>query len=221
MLKRKILLLEDDELFAESLQDYLEEKEFLVDIAVDGEDALNKAYYNNYDIYLLDVNVPLVNGIDFLKLIRSGSDEKPAIFITSHTDKDTLIKGYKSGCDDYMRKPIDLEELYYRIKVLLKKSNHISTYKLNSNCFYSTEKRELVCNGKKVKLAIKVLKLLELLLENRSKVVTKEQIIYKLWSVHETYSEGSIRVYINKLKKILGNEKIENIKGLGYKLTIS
>jgi len=221
MLKRKILLLEDDKLFSETLQEYLEEKGFVVEIAYDGEEALNKTYYNNYDIYLLDINVPEVNGLDFLKLIRSSADEKPAIFITSHTDKETLIDGYKSGCDDYMRKPIDLEELYYRIKVLLKKSNHQLIFKLNDECIYDMDKREVICNEKRVNLSVKVINLLELFLENRGKVVTKEQIISRLWSINETYSDGSIRVYINKLKKILGKEKIKNIKGIGYKITDS
>ncbi len=221
MIKRKILLLEDDRLFSETLQEYLEEKGFVVEIAYDGEEALNKTYYNNYDIYLLDINVPEVNGLDFLKLVRNSADEKPAIFITSHTDKETLIDGYKSGCDDYMRKPIDLEELYYRIKVLLKKSNYQLIFKLNDDCIYDVDKREVICNQKRVKLSAKVLRLLELLLENRGKVVTKEQIISKLWSANETYSDGAIRVYINKLKKLLGKDRIENVKGIGYKLTES
>ena len=220
--KRKVLLLEDNTLFAESVQDYLEEKGFIVDIVLDGEKALQQSYFESYDIYLLDVNVPEINGVEFLKMLRRSGDNTPTIFITSHQDIDTLRKGYESGCDDYMKKPIDLEELLYRINVLLKKrknSNHIT--RLGDNCFYNFKERTIYCDNKPIKLPLKVINLLELFLENSSQVVTKEQIVYRLWSASDSYSDGSIRVYINKLKKILGKDKIENIKGIGYKLTIN
>jgi len=218
--KRKVLLLEDNALFAESVQDYLEENDFIVDIVKDGENALQQSYFESYDIYLLDVNVPEINGVDFLKMLRRSGDNTPTIFITSHQDIDTLRKGYESGCDDYMKKPIDLEELLYRINVLLKKrknTNHI--VKLNDNCFYNFKERTIYRDNEPVKLPLKVVNLLELFLENSSQVVTKEQIVYRLWSASEGHSDGSIRVYVNKLKNILGKDKIENIKGIGYKLT--
>ena len=217
----KILLLEDNALFAETLKDFLEEKEFDVDIANDGEEAINKSYFNNYDIYLLDINVPEVNGVDFLKMIRRSGDERPTIFITSHQDIDTLKKGYESGCDDYMKKPIDLEELLYRIEVLLRKRRVVkTTVMFDKDSFYDYKQRVLVIDGVSKKLPLKIIRLLELLLENEGQIVTKEQIVNRLWSSSSEYSEGSIRVYINKLKKILKKDMIENIKGIGYKLTI-
>ncbi len=217
---RKVLLLEDNILFAESVQDYLEEQGFLVDIVCDGEKALQQSYLVNYDIYLLDINVPEVNGIDFLKMIRSSGDNRASIFITSYQDRETLKAGYETGCDDYMKKPIDLEELLYRINVLLSRRKSVSTkVKLNKKCYYDFKQRAIFCDKKIVKLPLKVIQLLELFLENRSQIVTKEQIIYKLWSASDEYSDGSIRVYINKLKKILGKDKIINLKGVGYKLT--
>ncbi len=217
---RKVLLLEDNILFAESVQDYLEEQGFLVDIVCDGEKALQQSYLVNYDIYLLDINVPEVNGIDFLKMIRSSGDNRASIFITSYQDRETLKAGYETGCDDYMKKPIDLEELLYRINVLLSRRKSVSTkVKLNEKCYYDFKQRAIFCDKKIVKLPLKVIQLLELFLENRSQIVTKEQIIYKLWSASDEYSDGSIRVYINKLKKILGKDKIINLKGVGYKLT--
>ncbi len=217
---RKVLLLEDNILFAESVQDYLEEQGFLVDIVGDGEKALQQSYLVNYDIYLLDINVPEVNGIDFLKMIRSSGDNRASIFITSYQDRETLKVGYETGCDDYMKKPIDLEELLYRINVLLSRRKSTSAkVKLNEKCYYDFKQRAIFCDKKIVKLPLKVIQLLELFLENRSQIVTKEQIIYKLWSASDEYSDGSIRVYINKLKKILGKDKIINLKGIGYKLT--
>ena len=219
--KWKTLLLEDNTLFAETLKDFLEDEGFEVDIVSDGEEAINKSYYNNYDIYLLDINVPGINGVEFLKMIRRSGDERPTIFITSHQDIDTLKKGYESGCDDYMKKPIDLEELLYRMQVLLGKRRVVkTTVALNENSYYDYKQRIVVVDGKHIKLPLKTIKLLELFLENEGQIVTKEQIINRLWSSANEYSEGSIRVYINKLKKILEKEAIENIKGIGYKLTI-
>lgn len=217
----KTLLLEDNRLFAETLKDFLEDKGFDIDIVSDGEEAISKSYYNNYDIYLLDINVPRINGVEFLKMLRRSGDERPTIFITSHQDIQTLKMGYESGCDDYMKKPIDLEELLYRIEVLLGKRRAVKTTAiLSKNSFYDYKQRVVMVDGKPKKLPLKTIKLLELFLENKGQVVTKEQIINHLWSSANEYSEGSIRVYVNKLKKILNKDAIENIKGIGYKLTI-
>jgi DNA-binding response OmpR family regulator len=217
----KTLLLEDNALFAETLKDFLEENGFDVDIVNDGEEAVQKSYYTNYDIYLLDINVPCVNGVDFLKMIRRSGDERPTIFITSHQDIQTLKKGYESGCDDYMKKPIDLEELLYRMDVLLKKRRDIkTTVFLTKNCCYDFKNRVVLRENKPVKLPLKTIKLLELFIENEGQIVTKEQIINRLWSTSSQYSEGAIRVYIAKLKKLIEKDMIENIKGIGYKLTI-
>ncbi len=217
----KTLLLEDNRLFAETLKDFLEDKGFDIDIVSDGEEAISKSYYNNYDIYLLDINVPRINGVEFLKMLRRSGDERPTIFITSHQDIETLKMGYESGCDDYMKKPIDLEELLYRIEVLLGKRRAVKTTAiLGKNSFYDYKQRVVMVDGKPKKLPLKTIKLLELFLENKGQVVTKEQIINHLWSSANEYSEGSIRVYVNKLKKILNKDAIENIKGIGYKLTI-
>ncbi len=222
MEKRKVLLLEDNILFAQSIEDFLEEKNFIVDIATDGEKALQKSYFQSYDIYLLDINVPEINGIEFLKMLRKSGDERPTIFMTSYQDTNTLKKGYESGCDDYMKKPIDLEELFYRMITLLKKQKNLNcTVKLSENYQYNFKERVIYHKNKPLKLPLKVINLLELLLENNTQIVTKEQIIYKLWSISDAHSDGSIRVYINKLKNIIGKEKIENIKGIGYKLTIN
>jgi len=218
--KKKVLLLEDNLLFAQTLQEYLEDENFIVDISMDGEEALQKSYHTNYDLYLLDVKVPKINGMDFLKMLRDSGDERPAIFITSYQDLETLKRGYMLGCDDYMKKPIDLEELSYRIDVLLKNKNRLSAkMKLNDKYHYDFKQRTIFYGDTAIKVSMKVILLLELFLENRSKVVTKEQIIQKLWSSSDEYSDGSIRVYVNKIKNIIGKNSVENIKGIGYKLT--
>ncbi len=220
--KYKVLLLEDNKLFAETVKDFLEDEGYEIDIVADGEEAISKSYYTNYDIYLLDINVPFVNGVDFLKMLRRSGDERPTIFITSHQDIETLKRGYECGCDDYMKKPIDLQELLYRMQVLLRirKTIRNSIVKISKECKYDFKQRALICKNRVEKLPPKAIKLLELLLENEGEIVTKEQIVNRLWSSSSEYSEGSIRVYVNKLKKILKDGVIENIKGIGYKLCI-
>lgn len=214
-----ILLLEDDKLFAQSIEDFLEEEGFSVDIALDGEEALEKSYDKNYDLFLLDINVPKLNGLDFLKELRAINNNTPAIFLTSYKDKESLKKGFLSGADDFLSKPVDLDELILRIKSLLKRSNKaLDIVKLKNGLEFNPTTKRVYENGVDLNVPIKVIHLFELCLQNRQSFITKEMIVSKLWSCCEEYSEGSIRVYINNLKKILGKECLKNVKGLGYKV---
>lgn len=218
----KILILEDDTLFANTLEDFLTCEEFIVNIAKDGEEALNLNYDNNYDLYIFDINVPKINGLELLKLLRQNNDATPTIFLTSYKDKDTLKDAFLKGCDDYIKKPVDLDELLFRIKAILKRNKkEFKQIILGNNIFFNPISKRVFEDGVDVNLPIKVLEMLELFLENRNEIVTKDMIISKLWSTSQSYSEGSIRVYINQLKKLFKNkEAIVNIKGIGYKLEL-
>lgn len=215
----KILLLEDDELFASSLEDFLSDEGFKVDIAVDGEECLELNYERNYDLYIFDINVPKINGLELLDELRSAEDETPTIFLTSYKDKETLHKAFLKGADDYLKKPVDLEELLLRIKALLKRNKkHFENIRLNNSLTFNPITKRLYKDNQDLNLSIKLSELIELFVENRGEIVTKDMIISKLWSTQEEYSEGSIRVYINQVKKILGKDTISNIKGIGYKV---
>jgi len=215
----KILVLEDDELFCDSLEDFLDDEGFEVDIANDGEECLELNYSKNYDLYIFDINVPKINGLDLLAQLRASQDLTPTIFLTSYKDKDTLHQGFKNGCDDYVKKPVDLDELLFRIKALLKRNNKsFEMIKLTANFTFDSQNRRLFENDSDVKLPMKVAELLQLFIEEKNNIVTKDMIVSRLWSVEEEYSEGSIRVYINQLKKILGKDFITNLKGIGYKV---
>ena len=215
----KILVLEDDELFASTLEDFLEDEGFDVDIANDGEECLDLNYEKNYDLYIFDINVPKINGLDLLKQLRNCGDTTPSIFLTSYKDKDTLKEGFVNGCDDYIRKPVDLDELILRIKALLKRNKkQFDIVELNPTLTFNPDTKRVFENNVDLNLPVKITELLELFIENRGSIVTKEMIISKLWNVDEDYSEGSIRVYINQVKKLLGKESVLNIKGIGYKI---
>ena len=215
----KILILEDDELFCESLEDFLSEEGFEIDTAYNGEEALEKNYEKNYDLYLLDINVPKINGLDLLKELRQSGDETPSIFLTSYKDKETLHQGFLNGADDYLKKPVDLDELLLRIKSLLKRSGKQTTkITLTNGLVYNPQTKRITKDNNDLQLPSKVIDLFELCLENRNSIISKDMIIQRLWSTSEEYSEGSIRVYVNNLKKILDKDSIVNIKGVGYKI---
>lgn len=217
----KILILEDDELFLETLEDFLCDEGFEVRCAKDGEEVLDLCFDDKYDLYLLDINVPKINGIDLLRRIREADDTTPAIYLTSHKDKSMLTKGFLSGCDDYLKKPVDLDELLLRINSLLKRSGKFKEeMELKDNIIFDIKNRRVIKDGEDLNLTSKVIDLLELFLEKKESIVTKEMIINKLWSYDESYSEGSIRVYINSLKKIFGKDSIKNLKGIGYKFEL-
>ena len=216
-----ILLLEDDELFASTLEDFLSDEGFAVDIASDGEVCLELNFKKNYDLYIFDINVPKINGLDLLEQLRQSDDNTPTIFLTSYKDKDTLHDAFLKGCDDYLKKPVDLDELILRIKALLKRNKkQFQIIKLSDTLTFNPSNKRAYENEVDLNLPVKVLELLELFLENKGEIVTKNMIISKLWTIQEEYSEGSIRVYINHIKKLLGKESILNIKGIGYKIEL-
>ena len=217
-MSNKILILEDDRLFIETMQDFLEEENFSVELAYDGEEALDKSFKNRYDLYLLDVNVPYINGFDFLKELREAGDKTPAIFITSLQDKESLSNGFNSGCDDFLKKPVDLDELLFRIRAIIARYKpQVESIELDEETLFDFKNLQLQRGEESLNLSPKEAMLLKLLLQNRDKIVTKEMIEEYLWNPSENISDGAIRVYINNLKKIVGKEKIKNIRGIGYK----
>lgn len=213
----KILFLEDDHLFAESIIDLLEEEGYEVAHFTNGQDALDATFSLRFDIYLLDINVPLISGTTLLSELRDSCDETPAIFLTSHKDKEMLKLGFLSGADDYILKPFDVDELLLRLKALTKracKQMPKSVGRLSHDSIHKT----LLYDGTALELSKKEYQLLVLLMNHANTSLTKEHILDELWSRSEGGSEGAIRVYINRLKQIVPELQIENIRGVGYKL---
>ncbi|MEA3373953.1 MAG: response regulator transcription factor [Campylobacterota bacterium] len=213
----KILLLEDDLLFGESLQDFLEEEGYAITLCRNGQEALERTYEAQFDLYLLDINVPLVNGLELLGDLRRADDQTPAIYLTSHQDKETMTEGFENGADDYLKKPVDMDELLLRISALLRRTKGKATKCIGELCLDEAHK-SITRSGELLNLTLKEYQLLALLMKNAGSVVTKEMIITTLWSVSEEVSDGAVRVYINRLKSELGAEHIENIRGIGYRL---
>jgi DNA-binding response OmpR family regulator len=213
----KILLLEDDMLFGESIQDTLEEEGFEVTLCRNGQEALDLSYVQKFDLYLFDINVPLINGLTLLDELRRAGDATPTIYLTSHQDKAVLRQGFESGADDYMRKPFDTDELVLRIEALLRRSVGKRKTCVEKLCL-DAEHQRIFYDKKELDLSRKEYMLLALLIRHAAQVVTKEMIVDELWSANESISDGAIRVYINRLKQELGASSIENIRGVGYRL---
>ncbi len=212
----KILIVEDDELFAESLEDFLSQEGFIIEVANSAESASDLYYEKSFDLLLLDINMPKTNGFELLSSIRKSNQNTPAIFITSYRDKKSIESGFLSGCDDFMSKPIDLDELKLRIMALLKRSNKLKESLYINGLEYKIDEGEI--GG--VHLKRKEKRLLNLLIEYKNQTISKDLIFQRVWDWNEEPSSASLRVYINTLKKILPPNSITNYKGIGYKLEL-
>ena len=218
-MKTKLLLLEDDLTLNETVVEYLEDEGYEVVSVYDGDDAVSAIYENSFDLLLLDVNVPTLNGFEVLKTIRNEGNTTPAIYITSLNSMDSLEEGYDSGCDDYIRKPFALKELLIRIQTIIKREFSVKNelIVLDENITFDSISNELLCNGEVVKLNFKELKLLKFFLQNPNELLIHDRIYDYVWDYDEEYSDNSLRTYIKNLRKILGKEKIVSLKKLGYR----
>ena len=212
----KLLLLEDDKLFNETLQDFLEEEGFAVDTALDPYTALDLTFENNYDLYLFDVNLPYESGFDLLGKLRESEDVTPTIFLTSRDDKASLHEGFGAGADDYMKKPVDLDELLLRIEAVLRRQIRQKYVQVGEYRLESMSKTLYDTSGNDLNISKKAVDLLLLLLEAKGELVSMEKIKDRLWASGQQASDGALRVYVTQLKKLFP-EAIVNVRGLGYR----
>ena len=212
----KVLILEDDLLLGETLVDLLEDAHMEVIHVTNGQMALDTIYEQKFDLYLLDINVPLIDGVTLLKELRDANDDTPTIFLTSHKEKDMMKSSFLSGADDFVTKPFDSDELLFRINALLKRSKKIDIECIGKLC-HDEVHQAILYDGEELDLAKKEYQLLLLFMNHANKTVTKELIINELWSFADLPSDGAVRVYINRIKQLLPNINIENIRGVGYK----
>jgi DNA-binding response OmpR family regulator len=215
MNKGEILLLEDDRLFSETLQDWLEEEGYLVTVAYDPHSAYERCFTHRFDLYLFDINLPFQDGLETFRQLRESGDDTPVIFLTSREDRASLLEGFDIGADDYLKKPVDLEELSARIGAVLRR--HASEGKRQIGPYVMDRRsRDLLRDGEPQRVGRKIYDLLELLLSKGGETVSNEEIRTYLWRPGEHSSDGAIRVYITRLKKLFP-EAVENVRGVGYR----
>ncbi len=212
----KVLLLEDEYMLRVSITEFLEDLGFEVDGFSNGEKAYDAIYETHYDLYLLDVNVPGMDGFALLRTLRKEENKTPAIFLTSMVNVSDLQEGYQSGCCDYIRKPFDLTELQLRIMHALKSHYHEGENQIDfgNGLVYDTENFTLTHNGQSISLSKTEKEIFGVLLRHAGQVVSVETFQDEIWG--EYVDPANIRVQINNLRKKLPADFIQNRRGLGY-----
>lgn len=215
----KILLLEDDFILNEIIEEHLVSQNYEVVTTFNGNEAQELLYSQTFDLLLLDVNVPDINGFELLSDLRVQNIKTPAIFITSLNMADDMQKGFDSGCDDYIKKPFELKELDLRINNLKRLFNiyPLTLINISQNVNLDTQNLMIIKDEEKIHIAKKECEVLQYLINNSTKTVSIEELSLNLWAYEETPNASTIRTYIKNLRKILGEEQILNIRGVGYR----
>jgi DNA-binding response OmpR family regulator len=214
----KILLLEDDAILGDLIYNSLIDNNYETTLVEDGDEALDLVVDEKFDLFIFDVNVPGISGLELLKSIRGYNITTPVIMITAYQDTTHLKQGFDYGCDDYIKKPFDLEELHQRIKNLAKRFSieDSNTIIIDENTKLFTDKNLIVQNNKEYEISNKENKILTYFHTHKSRTISFDELVQNIWHFDETPSETTIRVYIKNLRTIIGKERIKTIRGFGY-----
>ncbi len=228
MEKKKLFLVEDDPNFGAVLKSYLEIHNYEVDLISDGAIAINSFIVNKYDLCILDVMLPNVDGFDVGRNIRSKDANIPIVFLTAKTLKADILEGFKIGADDYITKPFDSEVLLCKINAILKRNiqngnseQNLETCQIGDYEF-NYPLRTIKLKSKEEKLSPKEAELLKLLYQHRNNILPRDKALQLVWGDPNYFTTRSMDVYISKLRKYFGNDErieISNIHGSGFKLT--
>ena len=224
----RIMLCEDDENLGMLLREYLEAKNYNVDLCVDGEAGFNTFQTNKYDLCILDVMMPKMDGFTLAYKIRELNADVPFMFLTAKTMKEDVKQGFELGADDYITKPFSMEEVVFRIEAILrrvkgKKNSNSAIFQIGKFTFDS-KKQTLTYENTVEKLTTKEADLLKLLASKQNELLQRDYALRAIW-VDNNYSNArSMDVYITKLRKLLKadpNVELLNVHGKGYKLVVT
>ena len=226
MEEEKILLVEDEPKIAQSLKKGLEEKGYCVELACDGKIGKQMFFENAYNLVILDINLPLINGYELCRIIRNENELLPILMLTALSATEDIVLGFNSGADDYLVKPFEFIELQVRIKALLKRSSFyeipinriLRVGELEMNLITKEVKRE----NKNILLTAKEFQLLEYFMINQNKVLSRADIAYNVWEIDFDTKTNVIDVYVNylrnKVDKQFSAKMIHTMVGMGYVL---
>ena len=224
----RILVVEDEFSLADIIATKLRKEKYNVDISLDGEDGLDKALSDIYDLIILDIMLPKVNGIEILNEIRNNNIDAKVIMLTAKSSLDDKLIGFEKGANDYITKPFHMEELIARVNVWLR-SNEKNINKdilkfgdIELNVRTST----ITCtkNNESINVSYKELMILEYLMNNSNQIISKEQIYDKIWGIDTDFESNNLEAYLSfvrkKLKIIDSDVTIKAIRSMGYKLEV-
>lgn len=221
----RILIIEDEYSLADAISEALIRENYMVDISYDGEEGLNKALCGIYDIIILDLMLPKINGLEILKYIRSEKISSYVIILTAKGELDDKIKGLDKGGDDYMTKPFHIKELLARVRAVSRRKGDIEDDSLMlGDLKLNLKTCDLIntnCN-QSMTLSGKEFALMEFLFRNRNQVVNREQIAERIWGYDNDSQYNNVEVYLSflrkKIKFLEAKVRIKSIRGLGYML---
>lgn len=219
----KILVAEDDIKISSFLSKGLTEENYTVDCCFDGEEALYLVETNHYDLIILDLMIPSVDGISLCRLLRAKNIKIPIIMLTAKSSIEEKVLGLNSGANDYISKPFSFEELLARIKVQLRADNHLTNIFQIADLKLDTDENTVTRGGKEIQLSSKEYTLLKYLLLNKEKTVTEDMINNSLWNMDKQTASNIINVYIYRLRKKIDKnfdtKLIHTVRGMGYKIS--
>lgn len=219
----RLLLVEDDELLAQTLSTALSEQNYVIDVAIDGEEGWNFAQAFTYDLIMLDVTLPKLDGISLCRRLRNQDYNNPILLLTAKDSSEDKIAGLDAGADDYVVKPCTVTELFARLRALLRRRSSSGAPVLEWDALrLDPSAHEVTWEDELLSLSPKEYSLLELFLRNPRRVFSKQAILEHLWSFDDPPSEETIRAHIKglrrKLKQFRADEAIETVYGIGYRL---
>jgi len=223
-----VLIVEDEKSLANEIASFLKSENFLCDFAFTGNDASEKIAVNLYDFILLDLGLPDYNGLDLIDEAKKAGNEASIIIITARGAVEDKVKGLDLGADDYLAKPFALVELLSRINaVARRKFNVVSQDVVLGDFFMKVQSRKLICGEKEVDLTKKEFDLLQYLVLNHNKVLTRQQLYEHIWGniLDDQYDSNFIDVHIKNLRKKLNYHApspwLETVRGVGYRVSIA
>jgi DNA-binding response OmpR family regulator len=226
----KILLVEDDEALRFIVKDNLEQHNYAVEVAENGEIALELFDKNNFDLILLDVMLPKIDGFQVAKIIRKTNEQIPIIFLTARSMTEDRIIGLTLGGDDYIPKPFSMEELLLKIRIFIKRSNSqrvsnsvISKSMAIGNFDFYPDDLTLSLNGNARSLTLKEAELIRYFVANSNKVLSRNEILENIWGSDDYFLGRSLDVFISRLRKYFKDDssiKITNLHGIGFRFTV-
>lgn len=221
----KLLVVEDEKLIADSLKKGLEQENFVVDVAYNGNEGYDLAANEHYDVILLDLMLPFMDGITITKKLREEDIKTPILMLTAKGEVEDKVSGLNTGADDYLAKPFDFSEVVARVRALGRRPRKLKDETLRvDDLEINTTEVSVRRAGKEVDLSKKEYSLLEYLVRNRGTVLSKEKIMQDVWSFDADILPNTVEVYIgylrSKIDKPFGQAKnlIKTVRGFGYKI---